>query len=124
MTQYNIRHLLVTDSGELKGVISDRDIMKVAVCDNHGIVSFPHKTVDEIMVSDLKVCDFETTTSQICKMMMDNKIDCVPIIEDGEVHGLITSMDLIALLSQYDGLKREQFKFDFHIYNNGSTDKD
>jgi len=117
MTEHNIRHLLVMDSGELKGVVSDRDILKIALCDENGILSFPHRRIDDVLVSDLKTCNLESSTTDICQLMVQNKIDCVPIVDGDEVHGLVTSMDLIALLAKYNEvLKRDNHRFDFHIF--------
>lgn len=117
MAQHNIRHLLVTDGGELKGVVSDRDIFKVSNCDVNGIVSFPHCRIDDIMVSSIKTCGLDANTHEICQIMLDNKIDCVPIVSQGEVHGLVTSSDLVALLAKFDKLtKQETYRFDFHLF--------
>ncbi len=118
MTEYNIRHLLVMDSGELEGVVSERDIFKIAMCDENGILSFPHRRIGDVLVSDIKTCSLESTTTEICQLMIRNKIDCVPIVNGDKVHGLVTSMDLIRLLAQYDNvLEHNSHPFDFHVYD-------
>lgn len=109
-----IRHLLVTDGGTLHGIVSDRDILKVVDIDENGIPSYPHMTIDQIMITDLKTCDYNADTEEICKTLLDNHIDCVPIVDGDEIKGLITSRDLVALLLEIDRGKNRQ-AFDFGI---------
>ena len=99
---YEIRHLLVTEDGELKGVISDRDILKVADLDSFGVIQTPRITVEQIMTVAPVTITRDTTVSQMCKLMIEHHIDCLPVMSGDQLEGLITSYDLLKLLEESD----------------------
>lgn len=121
MKTYEIRHLLVTESGELKGVISDRDIMRVADIDTLGVLHTPNKTVDTIMSAEPTTVDEKATVSEVCKIMLKQHIDCLPVMDGEHIKGLITTYDLLTLLNRLaDEGKCNEIAFKYNISEEGS----
>ncbi len=93
MTNEWIRHLPVVSEDEqtVIGIVSDRDLL-CAKAD-----SLPVKSV---MNPHVKSCDVSTPIRTIVHSMIDNKISSYLITQSGTVQGIITSEDMLILLSQ------------------------
>ena len=102
MLEWGIRHLPVVKGKTLVGILSDRDILLASGRDTIGIV-VPAIAVSEVMTSMPMTCDISADVSTIARRMLDHKIDCLPIISEGDLVGLVTSSDLMELL-----IEREQ----------------
>jgi acetoin utilization protein AcuB len=107
MIENNIRHLPVVGDGKrLEGLIT-RNKLRVPPSD------LPSLNVWEIsrILSELKVKDVmvkkdelftisqEETLEYAAKIMIANKIGCLPVLEDDIVIGIISELDLLAELS-------------------------
>ena len=102
MREWEIRHLPVVENRRLHGVISDRDLLPYLTS---GGASSAKILVREAMSRRLITCSPSDSISHIAGLMIDNKIDCIPVVEDDkELVGLITSMDLIDLLRERETL--------------------
>lgn len=100
MKTYNIRHLLVTDGGELKGVISDRDIMRVADIDSLGVLHTPNQTADQIMSENPITVGESASVEEVTQIMLDSNIDCLPVVDGNQIKGLVTSYDMLHLVNK------------------------
>jgi acetoin utilization protein AcuB len=97
MMKWRVRHMPVVSGGRLVGIVSDRDVLLHAT-----------RTNNEIVVSDLSVSDAmtespitiraKTSVSKAAELMLEYKIDSLPVVEDGLLVGLVTSSDLLMLL--------------------------
>jgi CBS domain-containing protein len=94
------RHLLVADGGRhLLGVVSDRD---VARC--FGPSGRPEKkvltsiTAADIMSSDLISISPDRPITQAISLMVEEGVNCLPVISEGCLLGIITSTDFYAVL--------------------------
>jgi len=104
MREWHIRHLPVVDSSNLLvGVLSDRDILLNATKTDTGDYYIDSKTVREAMTADPLTCEPSTPVYRVAGIMVDKKIDCLPVVDDqGVLRGLITSTDLMQMLSFKD----------------------
>jgi len=101
------RHVVVLDDGsdELVGVISHRDIFYGALEWSTGLGEVAHqKSLESIPAKDVMNSHVITTTpgtplADACRVMIDNKIGCLPVVEDRVVRGILTEGDLLAILS-------------------------
>ncbi len=88
MKESVIRHLLVCDaSGALVGVVSDRDINGKE--GNH---------VRDIMTPNPITVRSDTPVSTMATMMLARRINCVPVVDDGRLLGIVTTSDLLMAL--------------------------
>jgi CBS domain-containing protein len=57
--------------------------------------------VKELMTTDLKVCAPDTTVAQAAQLMWEGDCGILPVLDDGELAGVITDRDMyIALATQ------------------------
>ncbi len=93
MSSYKIGCLLVLDSAKnFSGIISERDILgKVTINDipAHAV------EVQDIMTSEVITVTVEDEMSHVENLMSKHKIRHVPIVQDGQPIGLISSRDII-----------------------------
>ena len=94
------RHLLVTDHrGRLLGLVSDRDVLR---CFGPG--RYPDQEVlagisaAEIISTDLITNRPETRLRDAATEMLANGINCLPVVADDKIVGILTSTDLSAVL--------------------------
>jgi CBS-domain-containing membrane protein len=88
MTSAEVRHLMVCrDNGELAGIISDRDVKQ-----QRG------QTAADLMTKNPGTVGPHTPIPQIITMMIDRKISCVPVVDEGGLHGVLTTTDLLLAL--------------------------
>ena len=102
MQEYNFRHIPIVD-GECKlvGVVSDRDILRILSPNPQDPI--PDIGLDEIMSDEPIACLKNSAISSVCATMVQNKIDCLPVIDrKTELLGLVTTSDLLELLSQHE----------------------
>ena len=96
MVEANVGALLVTDGGEIVGVVTERDYLRRAAAGG-GADDSP---VREIMSSPLIVATPETPIDECMAIMTDRRIRHLPVVEDGEVIGVISIGDLVKFTSR------------------------
>ncbi len=102
--QHNFHHLPVTKNGnELVGIISKEDIQKVAnlLALNIEDDTLPFAVSDSLTARDIMThypfsLDPEDTIGLAADIVLGNRFHAIPVIEDGQLVGLVTSHDLIA----------------------------
>ena len=87
MEQEGFRHLLVMQDEKLLGVISDRDVKS-----RNGRLARNVMTADPLSVTP------GTQLSNAMTMMLHRRISCLPVIEDGKLHGILTTTDMLMTL--------------------------
>ncbi len=106
MRKENIRHLPVTDNGNLVGIISDRDI-KLALGPDFAYPD-PHTlTVREAMIRDSYIVDLEEGLDTVLAYMADHHIGAAVVTRHGKLAGVFTSQDACRHFAEF---LREQFR--------------
>ena len=91
MSEKRISSLGITENNDVVGIITDKDIRRRFVAE-----ALPYETpVSEIMTRGLLTIDSEATAYDALMMMMSKHIHHIPVTEDGEVVGMVTSTDLM-----------------------------
>ena len=102
MTEWHIRHLPVIEGKRLLGILSDRDVL-IHASKRDGSIHVPAMAVVAAMTPWPMTCSPNSTVSRVAGLMLEHKIDCIPITDDGgHLVGLVTSADLIRLLKDRD----------------------
>jgi CBS domain-containing protein len=60
-------------------------------------------TVSTIMTQDVITVSPEESVTEVARLLWENKISGMPVVENEHVVGMITEYDLIARESEYDG---------------------
>jgi len=98
-----IRHLPVIEDGELKGLVTDRDIRlalipsPLSTPDDRMYHLGALERVDEIMATDLITVAPTTTIEEAAKLMAQYKIGAVPVVGQGKLVGILTETDVLAV---------------------------
>jgi len=90
--------LLVTDNqGDCVGIVTERDIIERTICAHHN----PEQTqVCNIMTSDIKTVPAKAKLEKAVEIMNEHNIKKLPVLQEGEVVGIITVTDLSRALPQ------------------------
>ena len=111
----HIRHLPVVRAGALVGMRSDRDVMKRAVLGSDGELHVASLVVvgEAMTPPPLATCEAEAEAevADIARMMIEQRIDAVPVVRGLRLMGLITSTDLLHLLVHRDEARPLPFEF-------------
>lgn len=114
MKARRIRHLPVTQGGQLLGILSDRDVLLRARLERDEVV-VPHEPVATAMSLAPVTCEPSTSIGQIVAVMTERKIDAMPVLSpSGKLVGLVTSTDLLLLLVNPDEVQPLPFTYQIH----------
>jgi acetoin utilization protein AcuB len=105
MTALRVRHVPVLCEGRLVGILSDRDLLLRATRASDGTLSFPDMPCGEAMTAHPVAVPSTTPVSKVAALMLQHRIDSIPIVDlDGHLWGLVTSTDLIELLTEPESI--------------------
>jgi signal-transduction protein with cAMP-binding, CBS, and nucleotidyltransferase domain len=109
MVEANVGSLLVTESGEITGIVTERDYLRhVALAER----TDKETAVREVMSSPLIVVTAQTTVDECMALMTDRRIRHVPVVDGGEVVGIVSIGDVVKFKS-----KKQSFEIQFlHDY--------
>jgi CBS domain-containing protein len=83
MTRNNIGGLPVVSQGKLVGIITQRDIMFARHYEIGGLKA------RDLMSKELIVVNPDTSLKEILSIMLEKKIERIPVVENGKLLGLI-----------------------------------
>ncbi len=96
MVDRNVGSLLVTERGEVTGIVTERDYLRRVALEGRT----EQAPVREIMSSPLIVASSESTIDECMALMTDQRIRHVPVVEEGKVVGLVSIGDLVKFKSK------------------------
>ncbi len=74
------------------GILSERDIVRVIALQGAGVLNDP---VSKHMTASVVTCSKQATADQVLKTMTDRRFRHMPVVEEGELVGLITLGDVV-----------------------------
>lgn len=104
MLENRIRHIpIVDDDGEFVGLVTKHDILEVSVS---ALAEIDNDTRDElesaiplgeIMLTDITIAYAESSLLEAAKFMLEQKHGCLPVLQDGQLIGILTEADFVKL---------------------------
>lgn len=108
MEKNGFRHLPVTKGNDLVGIISLSDIKRISFGANYGQEGsvdkaiFDSLSLNQVMVHNPTSIHTNTTIKEAAEIISSNEFNALPIVEESELKGIVTSTDLINyLIEQY-----------------------
>jgi CBS domain-containing protein len=101
MGDAGIRHLLVVNSdSQLVGILSDRDCrLALTSTFSDEDETLAHKIpVEYIMTSAPQVIGVQASLREAALIMLEHRINALPVVRDGNLAGIVTSTDLLESL--------------------------
>ena len=97
----HVRHLPVVKAGELVGVVSHRDLLRASLSSISNVGLNEKKAflnsirIKEVMSRRLVTIGPNASVQEAAEIMADEKIGCLPVVEEGRLAGMITETDLL-----------------------------
>lgn len=95
------RHVLITEGPKLLGIVTDRDIRlnlpspatSLSVWEINYLLA--QLTVASVMTESLVTVSPRQDTREAALLMLDHKIGALPVVDGGQLMGIITETDLL-----------------------------
>ena len=92
MDEKKVGALLVIENDKLAGIVSERDYTRKVILKNR---SSAKTKVSEIMTSNLKTADPSQSLEECMVIMSHSHIRHLPVVQDGQVIGILSIMDVV-----------------------------
>jgi CBS domain-containing protein len=97
MVEANVGSLLVTEGGEITGIVTERDYLRRVALEGR---TDKETAVREIMSSPLIAVTPQTTIDECMALMTDRRIRHLPVVDGGKVVGVVSIGDLVKFKSK------------------------
>lgn len=105
MAQHNIGAAVVRDTGShVLGIVSERDVVRRLV-DGVEVLDL---AVEQIMTADVTVCRTDSSIEQVRSEMTERRIRHLPVVDDGELKGIVSIGDVVKSSIDHLQFERDQ----------------
>lgn len=107
--KHNIRHIPVVSGNSIIGMLSYTDIMRISFADavsddsyNVDTTVYNMFSIDQVMAKNLVKVNSRTTIKEVAEILSKEEFHALPVVDDGQLVGIVTTTDLINyLLKQF-----------------------
>jgi acetoin utilization protein AcuB len=111
MKEKGVKHLPVVKGNKLKGLVSDRDIKEYSpskatsldIYEIHYLLA--NTRIKEIMRTKVATTTPETPVEEAAMRMLDENIGCLPVLDNGNLVGIISDKDIFHALVDITGVR-------------------
>jgi CBS domain-containing protein len=103
--QHHIRHIPVVSGDVIIGMLSYTDLLRIsfadAVSDDEtevDTVVYNMFTIEQVMTKNVVTVTSETSIKEVAEILTKNEFHALPVVDQGELVGIVTSTDLINFL--------------------------
>ena len=107
MAEKGVGAVLVMDGARLAGIVSERDYARKVVL--HGRSS-SDTSVREIMTAEVITVEPRSTVEECMRLVTQNRIRHLPVVEGGEVIGVISIGDLVKAVIEDQKVQLDQLQ--------------
>ncbi len=100
MQENGIHHLPVTKGSELVGLLTLTNVLAATdsfLRDDRNRIHANEIIVGDVMVEDVATVDINASLRQAALFLEKHQIGCLPVIADGDLTGIITETDFVAV---------------------------
>lgn len=102
--EHRIRHLPVLDAGRLVGIVTDRDLREAG-----------QGRVGDIMQGDVITTHPLDPVGEAARLLSEHRIGCLPVVQGGELVGIVSETDLLRQLVSLLGVDRPGSQIDVTV---------
>ena len=89
-----IRHVPVIDgNGRLMGLLTERDVLRESLSQGGSEIS-----IGRVMRTDLLTVGPEDPVQMAARLLIELKLGCLPVVQDGQLIGILTNHDLLGIV--------------------------
>lgn len=121
LQEKNIRHLAVVEEKKLIGLVTHMDIRKAEASPATSLdVRELHYLLDKLTVGDIMTRNVITISPDVSveeatTLLHDNHIGCLPVLEDGNLVGMLTEYDVMEILINVMGMKEKGSRLEIRV---------
>ena len=103
-----VRHLPVVDDDDqtVVGIVTQRDLFRDALAQALGYGRHAQRkildtlSVKDVMATEVVTASPEASLVEAAKILTERKIGCLPVVENGQLVGILTEGDFVALVAR------------------------
>ena len=107
MVDQDVGSILVKAGDEIRGIFSDRDFLRRVVLNEDAT---EESTLNEVMTSEMIVVSETDSVQECMNIMTQKRIRHLPVVEQGELKGIISIGDCVKSLSRQDEVRIKQLQ--------------
>ena len=109
--EMNSRHigslLVLNEDGKMVGIITERDFLRNV---SSAGKDWAEVVIDDVMTKDLVTADQDDNLKEVMAKMSENRIRHIPVMNAGEVAGLLSLVDIVRALHEETSYQNEIMK--------------
>jgi acetoin utilization protein AcuB len=105
MQKKGVKHLVVVEDGAVRGVLSEHDVRAFTPSRSAVRYLVAKARVSEAMAPKVVVVPPRTPVEEAARMMLERKIRCLPVVEEGRLVGILSDRDIFRALVDISGVR-------------------
>ncbi len=101
MAENGIHHIpIIDDAGKVIGLVSHRDILAASestISDDNNDQNSAQISIEKFMTSNVTTVDARASLREAALFLQKHQYGCLPVVTDGELKGIITDSDFVAV---------------------------
>lgn len=100
-----IRHIPVVSGTAIIGMLSYTDLLRISFADSIGddedsvdTTVYNMFTIEQVMAKNLTSIESSTTIKEVAEILAKKEFHALPVVDNGELVGIVTTTDLINYL--------------------------